>query len=288
MAAPSGLSSAEAQRLLRQNGPNELPSAQPRNIFQIALQVVKEPMFLLLIGCGVLYLMLGDYQEGIVLSSSIFLIIAITFFQYRKTERALDALKNLSSPRALVVRDGTEVRIAGREVVGGDVLVLLEGDRVAADACIIESENLLVDESLLTGESVPVAKHAIEGSPVMATPGGENLVNVFSGTMVLRGRGYARVMATGSNTAIGRIGMALKQEEQGESRLQTEMKVVVRRFGIAGIVVSAIVILSYFLSRGNLLHAMLTGLSSAMAILPEEFPVVLTVFMALGAWRLSG
>ena len=288
MAARSGLSSAEAQQLLRQNGPNELPSARPRTIFQIALQVVKEPMFLLLIGCGILYLMLGDYQEGIVLSSSIFLIIAITFFQYRKTERALDALRNLSSPRALVVRDGSEVRIAGREVVCGDTLVLQEGDRVAADACIIDSENLLVDESLLTGESVPVAKHAIEGPPVMVTPGGENQVNVFSGTMVLRGRGHARVMDTGSHTAIGRIGRALEQEEQGESRLQAEMKMVVRRFGIAGILVSAIVILSYFLSRGNLLHALLTGLSSAMAILPEEFPVVLTVFMALGAWRLSG
>jgi len=287
MGLPTGLSADDARRLLLQFGPNELPSARPRNIFQIALQVVREPMFLLLIGCGTLYLLLGDYQEGIVLSSSIFLIIAITFFQYRKTERALDALKNLSSPRALVIRDGTEVRIAGREVVCGDLLVLQEGDRVAADACVIESENILVDESLLTGESVPVAKHAVAGEPVMAGPGGENQVNVFSGTMVLRGKGYARVMATGINTSIGRIGVALEQEQQEGSRLQAEMKIVVRKFGIAGILVSAIVILSYYFTRGDLLHALLTGLSSAMAILPEEFPVVLTVFMALGAWRLS-
>jgi len=283
----AGLSSAEAQRRLASEGHNELPSSKPRTVLQIAAQVIREPMFLLLIGCGVLYLLLGDYHEGIVLTSSIILIIAITFFQYRKTERALDALKNLSSPRALVIRDGREIRIAGREVVRGDLMVLLEGDRVAADACLLEGDNLLVDESLLTGESVPVVKTAEDATLTLGVPGGENHTNVFSGTMVLRGKGFARVMATGTSSAIGMIGLALSRETSGESRLQSEMKTVVRRFGIAGILVSVTVVLSYYLTRGDLLRAMLTGLSSAMAILPEEFPVVLTVFMALGAWRLS-
>jgi Ca2+-transporting ATPase len=184
---PTGLSEQQASELLARDGFNELPSAKSKNIWTIAGQVVKEPMFLLLITCGVLYMILGDYQEGLVLSSSIFLIIAITFYQYRKTEVALQALKNLSSPRALVIRDGIEKRIAGRDVVTGDVLLLQEGDRVPADGVLIESEHLLIDESLLTGESVPVNKTTNGNKDVMELPGGENNFNVFSGTMVLRG-----------------------------------------------------------------------------------------------------
>lgn len=245
-------------------------------------------MFLLLISCGVLYVVLGDYREGIILSSSIFLIIAITFYQYRKTERALEALRNLSSPRALVIREGGEYRIAGREVVVGDVLVLLEGDRVAADAVLLEAHDLLVDESLLSGESVPVPKSAGNGNESTAgNPGGENITGVFSGTMILRGTAYARVVATGPVTWLGRIGLSLQQQEQPQTRLQTEMKKTIRRLGLIGVGISLLVVLSFYLTRADLISALLTGLSSAMAILPEEFPVVLTIFLALGAWRLS-
>ena len=287
MIHPTGLSERQASELLTRDGFNELPSAKSKNIWTIAGQVVKEPMFLLLITCGVLYMILGDYQEGLVLSSSIFLIIAITFYQYRKTEVALQALKNLSSPRALVIRDGIEKRIAGRDVVTGDVLLLQEGDRVPADGVLIESEHLLIDESLLTGESVPVNKTTNGNKDVMELPGGENNFNVFSGTMVLRGKGYARVLKTGTHTQMGKIGLALHQVKSQETRLQEEMKKVIRRFGLIGILLSLSVVISYYLTRGELIKALLTGLASAMAILPEEFPVVLTVFLALGAWRMS-
>ncbi len=271
-----GLTSIEAKAKLEAAGFNELPSAKPKTIWRIALEVIKEPMFLLLVGCGTLYIILGDYQEGVVLLSAIFLIIGITFYQYRKTERALEALKSLSSPRVLVIRDGNEVRIAGREVVPGDAMILQEGDRIAADATLVEALNLTVDESLLTGESVPVMKHH-EGEKTA----------VFSGTLVVQGKGVAVVNTTGINTQFGKIGVSLNTIEQEETRLQREMKILIRRLGIAGIVVILIVIVAFYFTRGNLIQAILNGLAAAMAILPEEFPVVLTIFLALGAWRLS-
>lgn len=287
MKNPAGLTDDEASRRLKTDGFNELPSAKPKNIFRLAIQVFQEPMFLLLIACGLIYITLGDYREGIVLMSSILVIIFITFYQYRKTERALDALKNLSSPRALVLRGGKNIRIPGREVVRGDLMILQEGDRVAADGVLIESENLSLDESLLTGESVSVSKNTSLAKTEMELPGGENQFNVFAGSMVQQGKGIARVLETGIHTHLGKIGVSLQQVNHTETRLQQELKKVIRRFGLIGIGISVFVFILYFLTRGNLIHALLSALSSAMAILPEEFPVVMTVFLALGAWRMS-
>ncbi|MFN8393384.1 MAG: cation-translocating P-type ATPase [Bacteroidia bacterium] len=291
---PRGLTSTQAADLLKRHGPNELPTAAPKSVWRIAMEVIREPMFLLLIGCGTLYMILGDYQEGAVLMSAIFLIIGITFFQHRKTERALDALKNLSSPRALVIRDGKEKRIAGREVVVGDRILLQEGDRVPADARIIDAHGLHVDESLLTGESVPVAKvgpgSSANGeaiSPTVSTAANDHSNVIFSGTLVVRGRGEAEVHATGAGTEFGKIGATLGSIAPQPTRLQREMGRFVRTVAFIAIGITVLVILLFYLTRGNFLQSLLNGLSSAMAILPEEFPVVFTVFMALGAWRLS-
>lgn len=283
----AGLTNDEASRRLKADGFNELPSAKPKNIFRLAIQVFQEPMFLLLIACGLIYITLGDYQEGIVLMSSILVIIFITFYQYRKTERALDALKNLSSPRALVLRDRKNLRIPGREVVKGDLMILQEGDRVAADGVLVESENLSLDESLLTGESISVSKNASPLKTDMELPGGENHFNVFAGSLVQQGKGIAQVLETGVHTHLGKIGVSLQQVNHTETRLQQELKKVIRRFGLIGVGISLFVFILYYLTRGNLIHALLSALSSAMAILPEEFPVVMTVFLALGAWRMS-
>ncbi|MGE5106457.1 MAG: cation-translocating P-type ATPase [Sphingobacteriales bacterium] len=275
-----GLSAAAAIESLKIHGYNELPSAKPKNIWLIALEVMTEPMFLLLISCGILYIILGDYREGSILLSSIFIIIFITFYQYQKTEKALDALRKLSSPRALVIRDGIETRISGREVVPGDIILLNEGDRVPADAKVLDSLNLTIDESLLTGESVPVIKSV-----------GDDLSNaiglVFSGTLVVQGRGLAKVTSTGMKTKFGKIGVSLQTIEQDETRLQKEMKVLIRNLFITGAFISIGVVAAFYFTRGNFIQSLLNGLASAMAILPEEFPVVLTVFLALGAWRLS-
>jgi Ca2+-transporting ATPase len=266
----------EAKAKLDDHGYNELPSAKPKNIWRITREVMKEPMFLLLISCGVLYIIIGDLQEGIILLSTILIIIGITFYQYRKTEKALDALKKLSSPRVLVKRDGTEMRIPGREVVPGDIIILNEGDRVPADSKVLETINLIVDESLLTGESMPVSK----------TSEADNC-HVFSGTLIVQGRGIAEVMTTGINAQLGKIAVSLKGVEENETRLQKEMKVLIRRLAFISIFISVSVVVLFYLTRGNFIQSLLNGLSASMAILPEEFPVVLTVFLALGAWRLS-
>jgi Ca2+-transporting ATPase len=283
----NGLSSEEAQARLKAEGYNELPISTRRSTLAIAASVAREPMFLLLIASAAIYLVLGDLREAMILSSSIFFIMAITIFQERKTERALEALRDLSSPRALVVRDGQEKRIAGREVVRDDLLILTEGDRVPADAVLLSCNDLLVDESLLTGESVPVRKVACDGDQKITRPGGDDLPFVYSGTMLLRGRGVARVVATGQKTEFGKIGKALESVEQDETFLQKRSGTLIRNFAAAGICLCILVVALYGMTRGNWLAGFLVGIALAMSLLPEEIPVVLTVFLALGAWRMS-
>lgn len=273
-----GLTSQMAADHLKQYGFNELPSAKSKNVWKIILEVIKEPMFLLLITCGLLYVVLGDYTEGLVLVSWVFIIIFISFYQHRKTERALETLKQLSSPRALVIRNGKELRIAGREVVPQDIVILNEGDRVPADGEIIESSNLTIDESLLTGESIAVQKDKAQEN---------NFCLVFSGTLVVQGKGIMRVTATGTNTEFGKIGKSLQGIVETKTNLQKEMGRLIRNLFIGGIILSSIVVLAFYLTRDNLIQSFLNGLATAMAMLPEEFPVVLTVFLAIGAWRLS-
>lgn len=274
-----GLSSKEAADRIARFGYNELPTSKSKNILHIALEVIREPMFILLISCGSLYIILGDYTEGIILVCWVFIIIFITFYQHQKTESALEALKKLSSPRALVIRDGKEVRIAGREVVPDDVVILNEGDRVPADGILSEGLNLTIDESLLTGESLPVTKTTKNEK--------ESNIPVYSGTLVVQGKGLMEVKSTGSNTEFGKIGKSIQLIEQDQTRLQGEMKSLIRNLFIAGALLSVIVIAGFYFTRGNFVQSLLNGLATAMAMLPEEFPVVLTVFLALGAWRLS-
>jgi Ca2+-transporting ATPase len=271
----NGLTQERAKELLRQWGNNELPTAKEKSLVRIALEVVKEPMFLLLIGSGSLYMILGEFQEGLVLSLAVILIIFITFYQYQKTTRALEALRGLASPRALVIRDGIEMRIPGRDLVPGDLLLLHEGDRIAADAELINSVGLMIDESLLTGESLTVRKD------------GTKKEKVFTGTLVIAGKGWARVTETGIRTQFGAIGSSLASIDSGETGLQTEMRRVIRLLLLLGVLISVFVVLAFYFSRGDFLRALLSGLAASMAILPEEFPVVMTVFLALGAWRLS-
>jgi Ca2+-transporting ATPase len=283
----NGLSEKEASVRLSSEGYNELPSSTQRSIFDIAFEVAREPMFLLLVACGVIYLFLGDLQEAIMLLGFVFVVVGITLYQERKTERALEALRDLSSPRALVIRDGKQKRIAGREVVRGDIIVLFEGDRVPADAVLLSCINFSIDESLLTGESAPVRKSACSGIPVMTKPGGEDLPCVYSGTLVVKGQGIATVQAIGANTEIGKIGKALQSLEIEETPLQKETGTIVRNLAGIGLFFCLLIIVVYGLTRDSWLNGFLAGITLAMALLPEEFPVVLTIFLALGAWRIS-
>jgi Ca2+-transporting ATPase len=283
----AGLSDAVAAERLRSEGPNELPTAKPKSNLAIALEVLREPMFLLLIAAGAVYLVLGSHEEAIALLAAIFVVIGITLFQQRKTERTLQALRDLSSPRALVIRDGHRRRIAGREVVRGDVLVLSEGDRVAADALVLSAINLTADESILTGESAPVQKGIWDGVSEIERPGGAGMPAVFSGTLIVRGNGTALVTSTASRTEMGRLGLALRGIEVQNTNLERETRTMVRWFASVSLFLCLVVALVFGLTRGSWLRGALAGLALAISMVPEEFPVVLTIFLALGAWRIS-
>jgi P-type Ca2+ transporter type 2C len=282
-----GLTAKEAAERLGRDGPNELPSSRPRSAVAIAWEVLKEPIFLLLVACGTIYLFLGDTQEALMLLGFVFLVTAISFYQEHKTERTLEALRDLSSPRALVIREGNPLRIPGREVVKGDLIVLSEGDRVPADARVISATSLSTDESLLTGESVPVRKRASTSPVESVRPGGDDLPFIYSGTLVVQGRGIAEVQAIGQHTEIGRIGRALQSVPLEKTHLQQETARWVRILAVVGALLCFLVVLLHGLTRGSWLNGILSGLTLAMAILPNELPVVLTIFMALGAWRIS-
>jgi Ca2+-transporting ATPase len=284
-----GLSEAEARIRLQTEGHNELPRPDRRTPLRIALEVVREPMLALLLGGGAVYLALGDLKEAVILLIFATLSVLITVIQESRTERVLEALRDLTSPRALVIRDGTRKRITGREVVRGDILVLVEGDRVPADAVIIECRDLQTDESLLTGESVPVRKTANAGAVPSKgrRPGGDDLPHVFSGSLVVRGTGTGEVVATGIRSEIGKIGQSLSMLEPEPPRLQAQTRRVVRVFAMAGAAVSILAVVLYGTMRGGWLDAVLAGIALGMSMLPEEFPVVLAVFMAMGAWRIS-
>lgn len=283
----TGLSEEQVAERLSRDGYNELPSTKQRGLLAIAHGVVREPMFLLLLACGTIYFFLGDAQEALMLLGFVFFIMGITLYQERKTERTLEALRDLSSPRALVIRGGHQKRIAGRDVVRGDILVLAEGDRVPVDAVLFSCTNLLADESILTGESVPVRKVIADGPVERKRPGGDDLPFVYSGTLVVHGQGYAEVLATGTRTELGRIGKALQSVEPEQTPLQREMTLLVRNLAIFGLLLCVLVTVVYGLTRRDWLNGILAGLTLAMAILPNEFPVVLAIFMALGAWRIS-
>ena len=271
-----GLSQQDALRLLTEHGANVLPGGRRKSLLSIMLGVLAEPMFLMLLVAGGLYLALGDRAEALFLLASVFVVIGITLAQERKTQRALESLRELSAPRALVIRDGQEVRIPGVEVVPGDLLVLHEGDRIAADASLLDGY-LEVNESLLTGEAVPVTK----------LPGAERAA-LFASTVVTKGVGVAQVTATATGTAVGRIGQALASTTEAMSGLQLASRRLIRNLTIGGLLLATGYCLLAWLWDGHgFLESVLSGIALSMAILPEEIPVILTVFLALGAWRIS-
>ncbi len=290
-----GLTESEVLARQQQEGYNELSAGKSRSLLSIAKDTIRDPIFLLLLGGGVIYWSLGDLQEAMILLGFVVFIAGISLYQEGKTERALEALRDLSSPRALVIREGQRQRIAGREVVRGDILMLSEGDspkerlrqRVPADAIVLSCTNLSTDESLLTGESLPVRKIAAVGDVAMARPGGDELPFVYSGTLVVQGQAIARVQSIGDRTEMGKIGNALQQVHSEVTPLQREMnRLVSRLLGIALSLCVAIVVI-YGFTTGDWLKGVLAGITLAMAILPNEFPVVVTIFLALGAWRIS-
>ena len=287
----AGLSTAEATLRLQRDGANALPSSGRRTLLHIIWETAREPMFLLLLAAGTLYLLFGEPLEGMTLFGAVLVMLGLTMYQEGKTERAIEALRNLTSPQARVIRDGQTVHIAGNEVVEGDIMLLAEGDRVPADGVLLKVNGLQADESLLTGEPIPVRKvAAAEDAVAPAHPGGDDIPFVYSGTLIVQGQAMARVTATGPRSTIGRIGTSLNllnALETERSPLQKQTAILVRNLAVLALCLSLVLVAIYGLLRGDWLQAVLAGIALAMALLPEEYPVVMTIFPALGAWRLS-
>jgi P-type Ca2+ transporter type 2C len=273
-AFPTGLSHEAAAARLAAEGPNELGADQRRTLLAIAGEVAREPMFLLLLGAGAIYLAMGDAHEAAILLGFVVIIMVVTILQERRTENALDALRDLSSPRALVIRDGEPTRIAGREVVREDVLFLVEGDRVPADGVVLQAHELAADESMLTGESEAVTKFADSDK-------------VFAGTLIVRGQGVIRVTSIGSGTELGRIGKSLQSIAIESSPLRDEIALLTRRLALIAVGLCLALAFLYWTLRGGWLDSLLAGITLAMGILPQEFPVIMIVFLALGARRIA-
>lgn len=270
---PRGLDANFARKRLHKEGPNELGLSQRRTLADILLEVVREPMFLLLLGAGAIYFAMGDSHEALILLSFVFMIMGMTAFQERRTDNALAALRDMSSPRAVVIRGGEALRIAGRDVVREDVLLLAEGDRIPADGLLIDAHELATNESMLTGESESVMKKSGD--------------KVYAGTLVVAGQGVVQVTATAHHTEMGRIGKSLESIAITPSPLREEMGRLTRRLATFSIGLSCGLVLLFWLLRGGWLDALLAGIALAMSLLPQEFAVIMIIFMAMAARRLA-
>lgn len=271
--APIGLSSAEAQGRLIQTGENLIPSEAPKSFLRQVLIVLSEPMLILLFAAGAINFLLAEILDAAMLMVTVFIVLGISIYQSRRAENALRALKELTAPTVKVIRDGIESRISSHKLVVGDLIILSEGDRVCADARLFASSALASDESTVTGESIPVEKQVGD--------------LMLSGTLVTKGHGKAIVTATGINSQLGRIGKSLQDIVVEKSRLQKDVDQLVRVIGVLGIITVVAVVTIYGSTRDNWLEGGLAGIAAAMALIPEEFPVILTLFMAIGAWRMS-
>lgn len=268
-----GLSNAEAQSRLSKFGENLIPSEAPKTFLKQVLVVLSEPMLILLFAAGAINFLLAEFLDAAMLMVTVFIVLGISIYQSRRAENALHALKELTAPTVKVIRDGVENRISSHQLVVGDLILLSEGDRVCADAKLIETTSLACDESTVTGESAPVDKF--------------NGDSVLSGTLTTRGHGKAVVTATGIDSQLGKIGKSLQEISTDRSRLQKDVDQIVRVIGVLGVITVFLVVTIYGSTRDNWLEGGLAGIAAAMALIPEEFPVILTLFMAIGAWRMS-
>jgi Ca2+-transporting ATPase len=288
-ALPKGLSDEEAARRLLTQGPNEIEGRERHGLLSTLRGVASEPMFLLLLVAAAIYLVLGDFGEGLLLAFFAMATVGLVIFQERRSEHALDALRVLASPQVRVVRGGQVRRIAARELVPGDIFLVSEGERLAADGIARGAGDLSIDESLLTGESAPVRKRASQWHVSAGTEpvGGNDTPDVYASTLAVSGHGVIEVLATGRDTRVGRIGASLARIETAPTPLQRHLRRLVQVFGAAAALTSAALVVWYGLQRGNWMQGVLSAIALGMAMLPEEFPMALTVFLALGAWRLA-
>jgi len=281
VASIEGLSAAAAAQQLAAFGPNEIEKPRTRSLWAICRGTLREPMFLLLLAASAIYLLIGDLGEGLFLVAGAGMTISLVVFQEARSEGALRALRAMAQPYARVIRDRQEQRIPARELAPGDLMLVQEGERLPADADLLSGDVLTIDESLLTGESVPVLKHPVAAGAAQPES------RILAGSMVVRGSGAARVMATGARTRFGQIGASLAGGREELTPLQKTTTRLVGYLAVAAGVFCVVVFAAYGLMRGDWLQGALSALTVAISLLPEEFPMVLAIFLALGAWRLA-
>jgi Ca2+-transporting ATPase len=285
-----GLTTQAAAARLQSLGPNEIATPGRRSLRRIVLETMREPMFLLLIGAALLYLFLGDPAEGLFMVAGAGATIGLVIFQEARSERALAALRDLAAPQARVFRDGIQVRIPARELVPQDILLIGEGERLPADGVLVAGEVLSVDESALTGEAAPVTKQPATGAVELqdeTVPGAEISPYLFSGSLVVRGQGVVCVSRTGGASALGRIGKTLASIGEEPTPLQKTAGRLVGLLSFVAVGFCVLVAVVYGFLRHDWIGGLLAGITVAIGLIPEEFPMVLAVFLALGAWRLA-
>ena len=285
----NGLSSQEAASRLKNYGANSLPHQQALGVFDIIQRTLREPMFMLLLVAAALYLFVGDLGEGLFMVFGALATISLVVFQEFRTERALQALREIAEPVSTCLRDGLQQRVPTKDLVPGDVIVVSEGDRIPADAILLAGDALLVDESLLTGESAPVTKMSTKLfiETEFPEPGGESTPYLYSGTLVTQGGGLAQIIRTGEISAIGRIGHALSLIDPELSPLQKTTKLLIGKIGLLAFFFLLLVVIAYGVFHQDWFEGAISGITLAISLMPEEFPMVLAIFLALGAWRLA-
>lgn len=287
----TGLSSAEAKRLQEQVGRNELTPQKKESFFRKVLHILCEPMFLLLIVAAVIYFVLGEPRDGAIMLVFVLGIISIDVIQEWKTDKTLNALKDLSAPQVVVIRDGEEKVIASADLVPGDLMMICEGVKIPADGIVVHSNDLCVDESSLTGEAEGVWKTA-EGSTAPSTDYWRKDY-CYAGTLVTQGTAAVLVEKIGASTVYGKIGANVAAAPDEPTPLQKQTGELVKTCaGIAGVLFALVGVVTYFnipdhAVGDRLIESVLSGITLAMAMIPEEFPVILTVFLSMGAWRLA-
>ena len=287
----AGLSSAQAKLLQQQYGKNELTSQKKESFLIKILHIIAEPMFLLLIIAAIIYFILGEPRDGAIMLIFVIGIISIDVIQEWKTDKTLKALKDLSAPHVTVIRDGIETPIASIDLVPGDLMLIHEGVKIPADGVIVRCNDLCVDESSLTGEAEGVWKISQEN----AVPSDDYWRKdyCYAGTLVTQGTATVLVDKIGARTEYGKIGLNVAAAPDEATPLQKQTgKLVKTSAAIAGILFILVGIVTFFniadhSIKDRLIESVLSGITLAMAMIPEEFPVILTVFLSMGAWRLE-
>ena len=287
----AGLTSAKAKQLQEQFGKNELSEQKKESFFKKAFHIICEPMFLLLIVAAIIYFFLGEPRDGAVMLVFVIGMISIDIIQEWKTDKTLNALKDLSAPHVTVIRDGLETEIASADLVPGDLMIICEGIKIPSDGIIIKCNDLCIDESTLTGEAEGVWKISTDNSQPSKDYWRKDYC--YAGTLVTQGTAIVQVDKIGSETEFGKIGKNVASAPDEATPLQKQTKILIKTCAIIAAVLFVLVGIVTFINisdhkfSARIIESILSGITLAMAMIPEEFPVILTVFLSMGAWRIA-